>query len=291
MFEKLKKKLKKVVEHIVKKEEAPVEVGETLEPSPETKPEALPPEPEITPIPEAPPPEPEITPTPEAPRPEILPPTKPRVLKRVVKRITGRGLSPKDVEDVIWELQVGLLESDVAVSVTDQVIERVRADLTGRKLGLRGDPKKLANDVLRQAIHGNLVPEQKVDLLKVIEEKRARGEPAVIVFLGINGHGKCVSGDTLIPLADGRVLQIGKIYGEMAKSREEKAVEGGFVIDEGIPDSLQVLTVNPGTLRVEAAKPSALWKLRADRLLQVGLKNGASVGVFSFLLNHFWFNS
>ena len=195
MFEKLKQKLKRVAERVSQKlaskapPEAPPEVP------PETPPKALPGVPPEVP-PEAPPKAPPEVP-PEAPSkalPKVPPPGKPRkALRRVVKRITRRTLAPEDVEDIIWELQVGLLESDVAVPVTDHVIERVKSGLTGRKLGLRGDPKKLADEVLRQAIQEVLTTEQKVDLLKVIDAKRVQGEPAVIVFMGINGHGKTTS--------------------------------------------------------------------------------------------------
>ncbi|TET00628.1 MAG: hypothetical protein E3J80_01625, partial [Hadesarchaea archaeon] len=171
------------------------------------------------------------------------------------------------------------LESDVAVPVADHVIERVKSGLTGRKLGLREDPKKLADEVLRQAIQEVLTTEQRVDLLKVIDAKRAQGEPAVLVFVGINGHGKCVCGDTLIPLADGRMQQIKQIYEEMTKIGVEKVVEDGFVIEGGIPSSLQIFAVNPESLKIEAARPSALWKLNTDQLIQVRLKNGASVRV------------
>jgi signal recognition particle GTPase/transcriptional regulator with XRE-family HTH domain len=257
MFEKLKQKLKRVMERVSQKvaPEAPPEVP------PEVPPEAPP---------EAPPKAPPEVPLPGKPR---------KALRRVVKRITRRELAPEDVEDIIWELQVGLLESDVAVPVADHVIERVKSGLKGRKLGMREDPKKLADKVLRQAIQEVLTTEQRVDLLKVIDAKRARGEPAVIVFVGINGHGKCVDGNTLIPLVDGRMLEIKQIYEEMAKIYVEKEVENGFVIEEGIPNSLQIFAVNPESLKIEAARPSALWKLNTDQLIQVRLKNGASVRV------------
>ncbi len=227
MFEKLKQKLKGVVERIRKKAEEAPETPPVVEPEilpeapPEVQPEVLP---EVTPEvppeappevpPKAPPAKPKAPPVkppakfkappvkppakplakPEVPRkapPEIPSPEKPgRGLRRVVKRITRRELSPKDIEDIVWELQVGLLESDVAVPVADHIIERVKAGLVGKKLGLTQDPKKLADEVLRQAIMGVLVTEKKVDLREIIEGKRKRGEPAVIVFLGINGTGK-----------------------------------------------------------------------------------------------------
>jgi len=215
MFEKLKQKLKRVVERVTKKTEVPVEAPpeKSLEVPPETLPEALPevqPEVSIEAKPAAPPEVPaEVKPEappkalpspPKAPlkapaevppaKPKVLPPAKPKVLRRVVARITRRELTPADVEDVIWELQVGLLESDVAVPVSDRIIDRTKELLTGRKLGLTEDPKKLVEEILRHAIRDVLTTEKKVDVLELIKTKRAKGEPAVIVFFGINGTGK-----------------------------------------------------------------------------------------------------
>jgi len=218
MFEKLKQKLKKVVERITKKttEEVPVEAPteKPIEVPPEAPAEAAPEVPPEVPVevkpeappevpveaeapPKAPPTPPKVVPKaappiPEAPpaKPRILPTAKPKVLRRVVARITRRELTPADVEDVIWELQVGLLESDVAVPVSDKIIDRTKELLTGRKLGLTEDPKKLVEEILRQTIREVLSTEKKVDVLELIKAKRAKGEPAVFVFLGINGHGK-----------------------------------------------------------------------------------------------------
>ncbi len=163
MFEKLKQKLKRIVERVGKKA------------APEVPPEVPTRGPEV----------------PSKAPPKILPHEKPgKKVKRAMKRILRKRLAPADVDDIVWDLQVGLLESDVAVPVADHVIERVKEGLTGRKLGRGEDPKKLAGEVLRQAIQEVLTTEQKVDLLKFIEAKRARGEPAVMVFVGINGHGK-----------------------------------------------------------------------------------------------------
>jgi len=218
MFEKLKQKLKKIVERVTKKttEEAPVEAPTEkpievpteapAEAAPEVSPEVpaevkleappeVPVEVEPEALPKAPPTPPKVAPKitpPEAPpaKPKILPPAKPKVLRRVVARIARRELTPADVEDVIWELQVGLLESDVAVPVSDKIIDRTKELLAGRKLGLTEDPKKLVEEILHQAIREVLTTEKKVDVLELIKAKRAKGEPAVFVFLGINGHGK-----------------------------------------------------------------------------------------------------
>ena len=111
-------------------------------------------------------------------------------LKRGLKRVAGMELSPSDLEDILWDLQVSLLESDVAVPVADEILARVREKLTGRKLGLREDPREVAEGVLKEAVREVLEPKERVDLLEVIRKKNERGEPAVLVFFGINGTGK-----------------------------------------------------------------------------------------------------
>lgn len=205
MFEKLKQKLKQVKERITKKvapelspevpQELPAETKpEFLPEAPlETEPKALPeavPEKKAAPEVQKPRVEPE---KPKAPT-KILTPEKPkRGLIRAVKQAVGRELTDRDVDDIIWDLQVAMLESDVAVPVTDKVVERVKAGLVGRKVGLRADVRKMADDVLQDAIKEILTSEQKVDLLKIIQDKRAKGEPAIFVFVGINGHGKTTS--------------------------------------------------------------------------------------------------
>jgi len=109
---------------------------------------------------------------------------------RAVKRVVGRELAAKDIDDIVWDLQVAMLESDVAVPVADKIIDIVKEGLVGKRIGLRTDVKKMGGDVLKDAITEVLKSEREVDLIKLIKDKRAKDEPAVFVFVGINGHGK-----------------------------------------------------------------------------------------------------
>ncbi|MEM2874824.1 MAG: signal recognition particle-docking protein FtsY [Candidatus Hadarchaeales archaeon] len=189
MFEGLKKKLREIKEKIRRKAETAEEAVE--EPRAEAE-KAAPPQAEEprTEVERALPQRVE-EPEKEKHRIPALPAERPkRGLRRAVKRITGRELSAQDLDDVLWDLQVALLESDVAVPVADEIISSVRDSLVGRRIGLREDPKKLADEVLRGALMKVLTPGERFDLDGVIREKRERGEPAVIVFVGINGTGK-----------------------------------------------------------------------------------------------------
>lgn len=135
-----------------------------------------------------PPAEPEIGKKPAAKA--ILPEKPKRGFLRAVKRIVGKELTAKDIDDIVWDLQVAMLESDVAVPVVDKIVDRVKEGLIGKRVGLRSDVKKMGDDVLRDAITEVLKSEHEVDLIKFITEKRLKGDPAVFVFVGINGHGK-----------------------------------------------------------------------------------------------------
>jgi fused signal recognition particle receptor len=120
-----------------------------------------------------------------------LPPQKPkREVRRAVKRLLAKKLSPKDVEDIVWDLEVALLESDVALPVANHVLNRVKSGLTERKVGIRENPREIADEILRAALREILTPTRQINILEVIESKRAVSEPTVMVFLGINGHGK-----------------------------------------------------------------------------------------------------
>lgn len=110
--------------------------------------------------------------------------------KRTAKRITGQELSAEDVEDIVWDLRVGLLESDVAVSVADSIIEEVKGEFKGKKVSIRDSTEEKAYGILKDAVRDTLTTDKETDILQTIEEKRDGEEPATLVFVGVNGCGK-----------------------------------------------------------------------------------------------------
>ncbi|KXB06911.1 cell division protein FtsY [candidate division MSBL1 archaeon SCGC-AAA382A20] len=110
-------------------------------------------------------------------------------IKRTAKRITRRELSPDDVEDIIWDLKVGLLESDVAVPVADELISKVEKALTGEKIGLREDAEETLYNILRESVKEILTTKKEKSIIEIIENKEG-SETAKILFLGVNGCGK-----------------------------------------------------------------------------------------------------
>ncbi len=94
-------------------------------------------------------------------------------------------LSEDDVREVLDELEIVLLESDVALPVTEEIIEHVRRDLVGRHRKFRESPDEIVLETLRDALLDVLG--EGFDLLGYI---RTHERPVRILFTGVNGTGK-----------------------------------------------------------------------------------------------------
>jgi fused signal recognition particle receptor len=114
-------------------------------------------------------------------------PEKPTLVDKFKVFIIERELivSEKDVSDALSELELTLLESDVALPATDAIIANVRKSLVGkhRKIG--------------ESVDSLVVGALKVALLDVlgngfnlVEYIRSRPRPVRILFTGVNGTGK-----------------------------------------------------------------------------------------------------
>lgn len=57
-----------------------------------------------------------------------------RTLSDAVKSISEKELNEKDIDKVFFDMQVALLESDVASEVIDHLAETMKKDLVGKKL-------------------------------------------------------------------------------------------------------------------------------------------------------------
>lgn len=103
--------------------------------------------------------------------------------------IREKTISEKDLDDLLWELEMSLLESDVALEVAEKIIISVKEDLVGKKIKRSSDVADYTRNALKNAVSGILEVESKsIDTL--LQEKRAKGEPLIIMFVGINGTGK-----------------------------------------------------------------------------------------------------
>ena len=115
-----------------------------------------------------------------------------KAFSNVSTGFSEKDLNEKDIEDVLFELEINLLESDVAT----EVIDSIKDSLKEKIIGSRVEKKNIQNFVkqsLIEFISETFDNAGHVDLVARINEKKSSNEPFIIVFVGINGTGKTTS--------------------------------------------------------------------------------------------------
>ncbi|MDO8123326.1 MAG: signal recognition particle-docking protein FtsY [Candidatus Hermodarchaeota archaeon] len=107
-----------------------------------------------------------------------------------VQKVTHKSISEQNLDDALSDLQMALLENDVAYEATERINDRVKKTLEGEQIGLLQSKKDLIKTALYDAILAALTPENPVDLFALLEQRKKAGEPLTLMFLGVNGTGK-----------------------------------------------------------------------------------------------------
>ena len=95
-------------------------------------------------------------------------------------------IDEKSLKDPMWELEMALLESDVALPVAEKIVDNVRAELVGSRRKIGSDTGKIVENALRQAIL-KVISVDSFDFDNFIKNSP---KPVSIVFVGVNGTGK-----------------------------------------------------------------------------------------------------
>ncbi len=103
--------------------------------------------------------------------------------------IKEKTLSEDDVDDILFDLEMSLLEGDVAMDVADKVVNSVKEDLVGKKIKRSNDIEEYTYNALKSAVSEIINIEGK-SMTDMIEDKKKVGEPLVVMLVGINGTGK-----------------------------------------------------------------------------------------------------
>ncbi len=111
-------------------------------------------------------------------------------LKGLVAKVTTTELKPEKVHPILSDFKMSLVENDVALPVAEKICTEMEQRLDKVQIKRLEDRTKIVEKNLREVLLETMQTNNKIDLLKAIEEKRKKGEPYVIVFVGINGTGK-----------------------------------------------------------------------------------------------------
>ena len=114
----------------------------------------------------------------------------PGTLKRAAAFATGKVIIEEDdLEDPLWELEMALLESDVEMSVAEEILETVEETMIGETR----KQVETTGELVERALHDALVDVISVGQFDFDERIAAADKPITIVFTGVNGVGKTTS--------------------------------------------------------------------------------------------------
>lgn len=120
-------------------------------------------------------------------------PTEPKksLRERLVKKITKKALSEKDVDEFFNEIEVDLLQANVAVGVAEALRSGLKEKLAGKEIK-RGKADETIKNAFEEALM-SILKQDPLELEKMIKDSKKEGRPALFVFLGFNGSGKTTS--------------------------------------------------------------------------------------------------
>ncbi len=99
---------------------------------------------------------------------------------------SGRKLKESVLDDLLHELELSLLQADVALPVAEELSKRVKKELIGKRVDKTFEIDEAVRLALKAAVK-EVLSEQKLSLNDRI---KAKPPPFVIMFVGINGGGK-----------------------------------------------------------------------------------------------------
>jgi fused signal recognition particle receptor len=112
-------------------------------------------------------------------------PKKEGIVKKL-KKVVSKKISDKKFEELFWELELGLLESNIAVEVIEKLKESLRMEIVN--VPIKGKVDEFINEKLKESIKELFDNE-----LDLVEKIKKSDKPYVVLFLGVNGSGKTTS--------------------------------------------------------------------------------------------------
>lgn len=111
-------------------------------------------------------------------------PEKPSKPKRGILKIGTKKIEEKDLKDVLWNLQLSLLESDVALETAEKICNDLKKNLIGKE-AKKKEIEKIVEATLKKSLR-EILDQKTIDIVAEAKKK----SPYLVLFLGFNGSGK-----------------------------------------------------------------------------------------------------
>ncbi len=99
----------------------------------------------------------------------------------------GKRIKESRLDEFLWDLEMALLEADVAYEVVEELKAKVRERLLGKRVKRGVSVEDAVMSALKEALMDVLSPSRTFDFWEFMKTAE---KPVVIMFVGINGTGK-----------------------------------------------------------------------------------------------------
>ncbi len=126
--------------------------------------------------------------SPKTPEPAAKAPEKFGIFDKIKAAVLEQEfiIEESGLKDHLWELEMALLESDVALPVAEKIVESVKTELVGSRRKIGSDTGKIVETAIKNAIL-KVISVDSFDFDGFIKKAN---KPVSIVFVGVNGTGK-----------------------------------------------------------------------------------------------------
>ena len=116
-----------------------------------------------------------------------------KAFSELSKNFGHKEISPQAIDSICDEMLLSLIESDVAEEIALKITEDIKSELLRSNIE-RKESQDHMNSLLMVLLRNLFASSQKRNIVKeILEKKKSKLGPYVIVFLGINGTGKTTS--------------------------------------------------------------------------------------------------
>jgi fused signal recognition particle receptor len=115
-----------------------------------------------------------------------------KIFSETAKNLSQKSISKKEIDSILDELQVSLMENDVAHEIADEMTSKIKIEISNLKLERNENSDEVITTKLYSFLHKLfLSTNNKTEIIQsILEKKKSKAGPYSIIFLGINGTGK-----------------------------------------------------------------------------------------------------
>ncbi len=115
-----------------------------------------------------------------------------KIFSETAKNLSKKSISKKEIDSILGDLQISLMENDVAHEIVEEMTSKIKMEILDLKLEGNEKSDELITTRLYTFLHDLFLSVNNgTDIFQsILEKKKSKAGPYSIIFLGINGTGK-----------------------------------------------------------------------------------------------------